>query len=418
MIIFIFFLSILFLFVKKLSVLDPAKLFLIVWGGQVIFISLLFYITGVYTFSIILPVYLFVIINIFIFGSLIGKLLASNIPYSKKKIDISDNAFYLYLLILAIALIYPIILAMRFDFSFSSLFSIDQLLESSHNVAIERYGANNSSSSIFGQILLIFVYLVPIYAGYLSVFLSKKRKKYCFLSFVPALLSTLVSNGKLAVIVCVLFWFSGMFAAKVYSNKKITSFNFRKIILFFVGAFLFCGFLFFSMVLRAGKFDAEMFSLLQAKFLNYMGGHLPALDIWLSRNLDYSNYTYGLKTFYGITNFLGLTERQQGIFSDSIYYGTLDGNEMNTNVFTIFRFLIEDYGFVGSFFFMIFTSICIGYTYSVCRKKDKCFFCQTILVIAYFSIFDSILTTPFTYTSYLFAFFLFYFLLKFSFKKG
>lgn len=91
------------------------------------------------------------------------------------------------------------------------------------------------------------------------------------------------------------------------------------------------------MILRTGRIDNEIIQVIERKFINYSVSHLSAFDIWYSTN-NVVNYSFGIKTFYGISNAIGLVNREQGVFTDFVTCGNRYNNDIRTNVYSVFRF--------------------------------------------------------------------------------
>ncbi len=170
-----------------------------------------------------------------------------------------------------------------------------------------------------------------------------------------------------------------------------------------------------TMMFRYGSFDIDTFFAASGKMISYGLGHLPAFDIWyVSYEEHFSDLTFGGKTIYGITNTLGVLSREQGVFSE-MYKISPYGDE--TNVFTAFRFFVEDFGSVGTWLFLFI----MGY---LCRMGNDSFVSKrsihlgiTIICTIYFYISWSFATSAFAYASFIMIFVYLYFLLKFVFIK-
>jgi oligosaccharide repeat unit polymerase len=414
-VIFVIIIAFILLMNKDSSIINPAKMFTVIWGGQIIFIAVLFRVLGIFEFSFIFYMYMLAMIIIFNLSYIIGKSVVhqTNMAFH---FQISRRVYYMYYTLLILAMIYPLLYAIRMEFSFSSLFLLDDLLETSNRISRARYSSDTALFSKFEQIPLIFVYLVPAYGGYLSIVLSKKEKKHCYLSLLPPLITSIVANAKLGFILGSFLFFSGICVAQTYYNKQVHV-QIKKILLGVIVLIGFFSILFFLMLLRTGEITTDTILLASTKFVNYFGGHLPLCDIWLTKNIDYNNYSYGIKTFFGISNFIGIADREQGVFIDSITYGHLNSINLEGNVYTIIRFFIEDFGFLGSLIAVAISGLICGYYYSKTKQKIGGHFSQSILLMIYFFVFFSFLSSPFAYTSLIVAFILFYIIIKYTFEN-
>lgn len=92
---------------------------------------------------------------------------------------------------------------------------------------------------------------------------------------------------------------------------------------------------------------------------------------------------YGVMTFCGLFNGLGLAKRQKGIYRDYVYFGRLD-KTMHSNVYSIFRYLIDDFGTIGALFFLAI----LGFLSSKAIRyviQGKMIYISQVYLIAIFS---------------------------------
>lgn len=124
---------------------------------------------------------------------------------------------------------------------------------------------------------------------------------------------------------------------------------------------------------------------------------------------------YGVMTFCGIFNGLGLAKRQKGIYRDYVYFGRLD-KTMRSNVYTIFRMLIDDFGIVGALVFLLLLGFASAKAIVFIKKRKMIFLCQAFLVAVYSYVMWGFGASIWAYTSiicaYGLAFFIFSILQK------
>lgn len=109
-------------------------------------------------------------------------------------------------------------------------------------------------------------------------------------------------------------------------------------------------------------------------------------------------HTYGVMTFFGIANALGLAERQPGVYRDFEYFGRLNKN-MWTNVYTIFRQLIDDFGMVGALVFLFIIGFISSKAIVFIAKRKWIFVCQAFLVAVYSYVMWGFVTSFWAYTT-------------------
>jgi oligosaccharide repeat unit polymerase len=301
-------------------------------------------------------------------------------------------------------MLFPIINLSNYGFNLFDLSSLKSLLEINNKIAVLRY-SGKIEKTFFGQIILSLTYLLPFIGGFLYFHL--KEKKIIFLSILPQLLIMLSQNTKNSFIAAVLIFISSSIACNIIFSNKISTFSFKKIILASLIGLLFYSLFLFSFAARRGELNAKVISQSKNKIGNYVA-HLPAFDTYINSE-KVINYSFGLKTFYGISNYFGVIERKDGVFIDFINFKS-GGKKFKTNVYTVFRLLIEDFGVKGSIIFLSFLSFLFGF-FRVNNIKFKSFSICLISTFIFFILY-SFANSVFAYMSYIFSFFMFFLVLK------
>ena len=168
--------------------------------------------------------------------------------------------------------------------------------------------------------------------------------------------------------------------------------------------------LFVSMVFRTGEISERTILDISQKFVTYALGHMHCFDLW------YTSYTpgelsWGSKTFMGITNLLGTEERVQGIYPEYVNIGK-NGFYGISNVYTIFRPLIEDVGEAGTMLVMFVMGFSANWAMKSLEAHRYIFFTQVLLIAFFAYEMWSFVASFYAYTSYLAMFFLMYFLFR------
>lgn len=394
---------------------DPARYFIILWGGQVIIIYSLFH--NIFLFSGYGLAYISLACLIFSFGTLTGRFLGNHISsrdYSYSLMDKRALFFLKFCLILALGNVVQGIYANGFNIL--QILSFNILLELNNAAAVSRY-STNVPTNLISQITLVFVYLSPLYGGYLLPVLSVRKKYWCYISILPALLISLTQAVKLGFITSVVLFGIGVLVSSYANNNTFIRFRPIIILKILLSSGMFIAFLFLSMIFRTGKFDLDMIQEISEKFMTYAFGHLSAFDLWFAQNIEKIKPTGGVKTFYGISNFLGIAERKQGIFTELTQFGRNNYRQMGTNVYTLFRFILEDFGFLGSFLLLFLTGSISGHSWLMIKKQTNILFFQTVLIAILFFVLMSFVSSVWAYTSYIVTLTFMYFLLIFSFTK-
>lgn len=348
---------------------------------------------------------------VLIITSSIFTLLGEFIGYKPSKIINNTLNFnlsrykILFWITFCIALCFPIINLFNNGISLLRLLDLQSLLEVNNEMAIARY-SNELETSILGQFCLIFVYFLPFFSSLLIEFHNKK--KYIYYSIIPGLLVILTQNTKLVFMSSLLSALAGFIVQSIVLENKLPRIKVKTIMFCVIGFVLFYGLMVFSFIARIGRFDEKAINIANSKIASYVA-HMPALNYWLlNTNFDDLYHTFGVKTFYGISNTLGIAERKSGVFKDYFVFHD-NGEEYQTNIYTVFRFLIEDFGFTGTMFFFLI----LAFLFALIRSSSNVVLKMTVLSMLIFFIFNSYVASVWTYFSYILAYVVLYISIKF-----
>ncbi|WP_278364051.1 O-antigen polymerase, partial [Leuconostoc lactis] len=294
----------------------------------------------------------------------IGFLMADN-SVENKVIDfnIKKSSFFLIGTVL-LGMLVPILNMRLNGFSINNFFDFNSFLEMNNQMAVNRYsGVHKTSTSL--QILMVFEYFSPIVGGYHFASTENKSTKIIgLIGFLPAVCNILVQNTKSELLSCIFLFMSTVIIANIYLNKKIHV-KIRTIVRIILVVLGTVSGLIVTMLFRIGTINEQNIQTVLNKFLVYAFGHIPVFDEWIKNYQGLSEYGFGTKTFIGIFNVLGLSERIQGVYSEYIY---VEG--FPANVYTVFRGMIEDFGVVGSVLFFVVIAGVISFGYYSLAKKN------------------------------------------------
>lgn len=253
-----------------------------------------------------------------------------------------------------------------------------------------QYAANRATNGLeyglIGILCTLFTYLSPALGG-LTIY--DKNKKFIFIICIaPSLVIMLTQSSKLALLVSVCFYTAGAISAKIYANMiKLPS------VLVFLRAFFWGIALFLlsliSFVSRLGNFELDnleislkplIYSLVSytlgqiyafADFFSYASG-FPSTSMFRNDFNSYGAYTLGsVFELFGIGKVF-----PPGMYEESAWY--LDIFE--TNIFTFFRGLIYDFGFLGSLLFLFFFGIFSHAIFYRVLTKERSWLALAILI--------------------------------------
>jgi oligosaccharide repeat unit polymerase len=300
--------------------------------------------------------------------------------------------------LLLLAFVQPVSAVVRLGYSPLDLFIPSKLMSINAAAARERYTQGNYLTSAFTQIFLCLVYLLPAAGGWNFEFCRHKRDRLlCAVTLAPALLVLMTQNTKAAFIGASFLFIGAFTAARIYREGSFRVGGRReiKIILPALAAFLALNYL--SFILREGSASLTIFSGINAKTLNYLLGQIPAFNHWFCTSGAWPSGlpTLGMSTFYGLSDVLGLMHRSPGIYT--VKYVTAN---LNTNVYTAFRPLVEDFTFPGALAVTAAAGALSGHCFERLRRGCARSFAVTFTVAVYFYIFYAFITSPWAYASY------------------
>lgn len=324
-------------------------------------------------------------------------------PSVQRKIELTFHphpAKIILVLLLIAAFFNPIYTLYLHGFSLKSLLSTTALLYMNNEIALDRYYGDNAYS-VINQLFLVFSYTAPLFGGFCYRLIDKFGKIVSVTTILPGIFTALTQSMKMGMITSIILWFAGFLVCS-FSYRLSLEIKLRKVLIMsaIVGVFLFI--LFISMILRTGEISERIVEDITNKFFTYALGSVPCFDIWYTSS-EPTEYTYGGRTFFGITNFLGIMERQQGIYDQWIPFGK-NGFKGESNVYTVFRMLIEDFGPVFSCILMFGVGFISKFSLKNLLIRNAIPFNQIALTAVYSFIFWSFVTSFFAYTSYLVMF--------------
>lgn len=386
--------------------LNPAYIMILYWALNII--TTLFVIGNSYQWQIGGLIWIIIACAFFSFFLEVGAIVAqksvrhSAIDLGEKSLNKNSWRFLLVCLIIGmIRLVSEISIN---GFTVQMFFDLNTLLEMNTKMAYSRYYGGGISYGVVMQVMLAFIYAGPLIGGYAFVYSShSSERRLCVVTLIPAVGIVLFANTKSVIIASVMLWLSGYVTGYLEKYKKAPTIKLRNLLWVLLGGLVLVSLLYISMMLRIGKLNSQIMMIVNKKFVSYAFGELPAFDYWFSNYASNIDPTYGKYTFYGIFQALGISHRGQGVYSDFIYAG-----EITTNVYTVFRGIVNDFGIFGGVAFFIFFGFVAGYAYQyVLHKSHHNTLAKVVLAGTYFFIFFSYLVSAWTYVSFILAFFIF-----------
>jgi len=272
-----------------------------------------------------------------------------------------DSKFINYCLYVTIimAFIFSSLSMITNGVNLSSMFS--NLLEASGEYAARR-GHEQLEYGAIGTASICFTYMAPILGGFVSYAKKTPAKRilYLSISMAPALYFMVTQSAKLAILTAIALFLASTLLMKIYSGKLnlVKTSDIYKIILLLLILFPLLLISFLSREGYSGVGDSkETLRLLIYAISSYIFGQIYAFSDFLSFYLGmesievYKNdfYSLGYYSFKSIFDYFGGTKFfPPGYYHESFYYSDV----FETNIFTLFRALIYDFGGAGAIMFM------------------------------------------------------------------
>jgi oligosaccharide repeat unit polymerase len=427
----IFSLLIIFLIRKSFSqyYFSPTGFFTTTW---ITFLTLKLFIAPEYYFSIEASLYFVFFIFSFLVGELFMVLYLTTFTKSvlsksiinfdfSKQIEILSNPLKIKLFenIILVFGILSLIGSVLYVSLFISYFgSINNLLSAGWAV---RGVLEEISIPIFIRVILLIAYSSIILT--LTFFIIHHKYKFHFIfSYISILIMGITQAGRAGFMMVLFQVFIATYWRVLFENisndKKRYSFfsspEYKLIISSFRLIFS-VGFIFIAGdMLRAQNFSFDTAILLQGiiSFKSYLFGGIAGFTTYLN-GYDSNDLGWGRFTFSSLYDMLGIHKNELGIYTDYLRISSLDAN-LDTNIFTAFRQLMDDFGFFGTFVFMFFSGVVSNYFFMKAVKGDISSI--GFLIVFYTFIFHSPLLAISVHTSVLISIIIPFFIIKFLYK--
>lgn len=330
------------------------------------------------------------------------------------KLELRKNRVMPMLLILiAGAIVNPIYSIALHGFSLQALLSMQDLLNMNKSIAEDRY-YTGEAYSVINQFFLIFSYAAPAVGGFCYRLSGKLNKALCILTLVPGTFIALTQSMKMGMMTSFFLWFASYIVCS-YSYGLPIRLKLNTILRFVIIILIFFFILFVSMVFRTGEISEKTILDISEKFITYALGHMHCVDMWYTTYIP-TELAWGSKTFMGISNLLGIEERVQGIYPEYLNIGK-NGFYGISNIYTIFRPLVEDFGEAGTMVVMFIMGVAAHYSLKNVITHRNTFLNQVIVIAIFAYLMWAFVASFYAYTSYLAMFFLLYFLFRFLQKE-
>ena len=226
------------------------------------------------------------------------------------------------------------------------------LLALGHIISVARYAEDEGPWLV--RLLVMWVYPAGLLGGMFFAYAqTKKRKLLSFSAFLPALFLGVVSATRSPILITLCCWMAGFLAMKSYLTRgKYRLFTKRLGVIFAGGALAAIGLFIVVDAIRAHDSDSPIEVVADwGRVKSASLGHVAALSEWIKRGSP-GYRGYGAYTFSGPYALVGIHARVSGVHEES---ATVQGGD-ETNLYTAFRGVVQDFSLFGA----VFVCVCFG----------------------------------------------------------
>jgi len=238
--------------------------------------------------------------------------------------------------------------------------------------------------------LTYFIMPSSLLSGILVPFQQYPRKIICHLPIILAIFIGMVYTTRATILFSIILFLSGIFSSYIILKKDDKIFLNTKS--FFASVSIF-SFLVFSWIflqwLRGGaESDFLLYPIINT-IKSAVLGSTTVFTTWL-QNYKQHSLAFGLYTFAGPMDIIGLNERQLGFYTEFV---SLPNGY--SNIYTAFRGLIHDFTLTGSILICFFIGILSQLSYQRCRDGNIIWIIPLSIVFAFtlFSPFISVFSS-------------------------
>lgn len=319
---------------------------------------------------------LFIAACVFMFGlpGLVSGLRAPLLINSQNKKDSLDHYSGKFLTLTFFALqvitVFCILLNLAIQ-GFSPADFITDLFGTANRYLALRY-SGEVQPNVFAQLGVLLNYTGVCIGGLILSSKHRTMQKLAILvlSFVPAALHMIVYADKGTLFLCASLFYGGIIISRLRKgDTALTNAATNKILI--ISLLILTPVLISSFLARG--IDSSDTNEVKDKLIYYLSsyafGHLYAFSDWFSNyNFDSSwqdyyhdgNLTLGFSTFMAIFRALGdVTPVPDGYYDEYFQYKEI----LQTNIYTIYRGLIQDFGMVGALIYMAITGAVFNLAY-------------------------------------------------------
>lgn len=239
--------------------------------------------------------------------------------------------------------------------TFEFFFSTDTLIDAAKKLSHERY--NSTYRTGLSQFLSLFVYAAPLLSGFLiSVKRDRRLGVISLLSFIPAVLMTAIMTLRGYFIISIIFWISSYLAMQIVKGEyRLFT---KKNIVFTIS--ISSAVIVLSAIASIFRYSIKYVGNIYITISHCVLSHMEVFSDWYTAvGLDAKPTIIGSYTFAGIYNAIGIRTRSTSLFDEVVRLS----NGKKSNIYTIFRGLMEDFTPMGSLLILFIISILLKWIF-------------------------------------------------------
>jgi len=243
---------------------------------------------------------------------------------------------------------------------------------------------------IIERLSVVCMYLGVILGGFLFPCTRTKaeRRLIVVLSFLPPIFVAITQSAKWHLFLCIVFFYAGLlvYRASVGTLRLFENDSIRSLTLYMAILIPIVAISFLSRGLYTIEDNDVLLTTIIQRNASYAFGHIYAFSDWfgfiMGRQSElvypHEGATHGFYTFATLFKLMGSDKvLPQGMFDEYYSYGDL----LTTNIFTMFRGLILDFGFTGSMLFMLTTSLLLHHAFNAMLRNIRPVFTVVVFVM-------------------------------------
>lgn len=351
-----------FMLKREKSVLNPSCFFVGYW-------FLLIFLHQFIGFDINangLPLWIiFLMLVFFVCGSSLKK--SSNVKINQDINTKLDYKFLKIVVLVGVVILFMscLLLILNSPQGVSALYSFASFAEMSAHYATQRY--RGRSEPIYFRVAMLCCYISVLLSAYL--YSQKKvnfKSIYVVLPIISVFFVAAILTTKSAILVTTFLWLGVYLVNRDY---YISDFNpFLKIRSYVVSVLCIFGLFFFFTIIQFNRYEGknltDYFFIVNRLRLDFFSFLAPISNwIFLYFSDPEINLLLGRMSFASLYSLIGVAEKKAGLYSESVVVAGFH----QTNIYTMFRGLIMDFGILGSCILFFF----LGYLITKLREEVR-----------------------------------------------